>query len=76
MPEEKLLDVVLSGEKPFLPDGKHLNAVSSGEMRLLPDGSELNVSPYGEKGIWPYETANRKNSSASEPPHRARRSAF
>ena len=38
MSEEMLLDVVLSGEKPFWPDGKRLNVISSGEMRVLPDG--------------------------------------
>ena len=34
-----------------------------------------NVFASGERAVWPDETANRKSSSASEPPHRARRSA-
>ena len=37
MSEEMLLDVVLSGEKPFWPDGKRLNVISSGEKPVCPD---------------------------------------
>ena len=32
--------------------------------------------PSGERLVCPDETANRRSSIASEPPHRARRSAF
>ena len=49
--------------------------ISSGEKRVWPDGKHLNDVSSGERAIWPDETANRKSSSASEPPHRARRSA-
>ena len=41
MPEEMLLDVVLSGEKPFWPDGKRLNVISSGEKPVCPDGKAV-----------------------------------
>ena len=37
MPEEMLLDVVLSGEKPLWPDGNAPNDVSSGERQVCPD---------------------------------------
>ena len=49
--------------------------ISSGEKRVWPEENVEIVFPSGERAIWPDETANRKSSSASEPPHRARRSA-
>ena len=57
-------------------DGKRLNVISSGEMRVLPDGA-LAMTFRPAKGRFARtKMANHKSSSASEPPHRARRSAF
>ena len=55
--------------------GNSLNDFPSGEKPVWPEENVEIVFPSGERAIWPDETANRKSSSASEPPHRARRSA-
>ena len=55
--------------------GNSLNDFPSGEKGVGPYENAFNVVPSGERPVWPDETANRKSSSASEPLHRARRSA-
>ena len=53
-------NVFPSGERPVWPDVRRLNIVLSTEIRVWPDGN----------------AAGCYSSSASEPPHRTRRSAF
>ena len=44
MPEEMLLDVVLSGEKPLWLDGNAPNDVLSGERQVCPDETANRIS--------------------------------